>query len=65
MSSIISSTHRARIQVLFLTKAKCHNSVSGVLVDQHTPLEEVFIFIDTATYDQIERDVKVDTIQHN
>ena len=33
--------------------------VSGVLVDQHTPLEEVFIFFDTATYDQIERDVKV------
>ena len=33
--------------------------VSGVLVDQHTSLEEVFIFFDTATYDQIERDVKV------
>merc|ERR1712013_633444 len=33
----------------------------SVLVDQHTPLEEVFIFFDTATYDQIERDVKVTT----
>ena len=36
--------------------------VSGVMEDQHTPLEEVFIFFDTATYDQIERDVKVNTI---
>ena len=36
-----------------------HICVSGVLVDQHTALEEVFIFFDTATYDQIERDVKV------
>ena len=26
---------------------------------QHTPLEEVYIFFDTATYDEIERDVKV------
>ena len=37
-----------------------HICVSGVLVDQRTVLEEVFIFFDTATYDQIERDVKVD-----
>ena len=26
---------------------------------EHTPLEEVFIFFGTATYDEIERDVKV------
>ena len=26
---------------------------------EHVPLEEVFIFFDTATYDEIERDVKV------
>ena len=38
-----------------------HICVSGVLVDQHTALEEVFIFFDTATYDQVERDVKVNT----
>ena len=31
------------------------------MVIEHTPLEEVFIFFDTATYDQIERDVKVNT----
>ena len=30
----------------------------ALLVD-HTLLEEVFIFFDTATYDEIERDVKV------
>ena len=41
-----------------MTRNEC---VPGVLVDQHTPLEEVFIFFDTATYDQIERDVKVNT----
>ena len=29
-----------------------------MLVD-HAPLEEVYVFFDTATYDQIERDVKV------
>ena len=44
----------------FLINASKHICISGVLVDQHTPLEEVFIFFDTATYDQIERDVKVD-----
>ena len=41
------------------TKAKFRLSVSGVLI-KHAPLEEVYIFFDTATYDQIERDVKVD-----
>ena len=46
----------------FLTNASKHICISDVLVDQHTPLEEVFIFFDTATYDQIERDVKVNTI---
>ena len=40
-------------------KAKFPLCVSGVLVE-HAPLEEVYIFFDTATYDQIERDVKVD-----
>ena len=29
---------------------------------EHTELEEVFIFFDTATYDQIERDVKVNSL---
>ena len=31
-------------------------------MDQETPLEEVFIFFDTATFDEIERDVKVNTM---
>ena len=50
---------RQPMLVHLLTKAKSHNCASGVSVDQHTPLEEVFIFFDTATYDEIERDVKV------
>ena len=33
-------------------------------MDQHTPLEEVFIFFGTATYDQIERDVRVTKTTH-
>ena len=49
--------------VLFIDKeAKSHICISGVLVDQHTPLEEVFIFFDTAGFDEIELDVKVNTI---
>ena len=36
--------------------------ISAVLVDQHTTLEEVYIFFETAQYDQIERDVKVNTL---
>ena len=35
--------------------------ISGVLVDQQTPLEALIVFFDTATYDRIERDVKVHT----
>merc|ERR1712098_341866 len=31
----------------------------SVLVDQQTPLEELIVFFDTGTYDEIERDVKV------
>ena len=41
------------------TKAKFRLCVSAMLIE-HAPLEEVYIFFDTATYDQIERDVKVD-----
>ena len=62
MSSICGLTRMNPTQV----SASSHQStqspdlfVSGVLLDQHTPLEEVFVFFDTATYDQIERDVKV------
>ena len=29
---------------------------------EHGPLEKVYIFFDTATYDEIERDVKVNTV---
>ena len=33
-------------------------SISAVVIE-HAPLEAVYIFFDTATYDQIERDIKV------
>ena len=45
-------------RMLWFTKAKHHLCISGVTLE-HAPLEEVYIFFDTATYDQIERDVKV------
>ena len=49
--------------VLFNNKeAKSKICISGVLVDQHTPLEEVYIFFDTATYDEIELDEKVKSL---
>ena len=32
---------------------------------EHLPLEKVYIFFDTATYDEIERDVKVNTVHSN
>ena len=43
---------------LFFTKADWHICIlAGVI--EHAQLEEVVVFFDTATYDQIERDVKV------
>ena len=45
-------------RMLWFTKAKHHLCISGVTF-KHAPLEEVYIFFGTATYDQIERDVKV------
>ena len=38
-------------------------SVSATVIE-HAPLEAVYIFFDTATYDQIERDVKVSVFQN-
>ena len=35
-----------------------HICISGALIE-HAPLEAVYIFFDTATFDEIERDVKV------
>ena len=46
-------------RIHLFTKAKFHLCFSAVMLE-HAPLEEVYIFYDTATYDQIERDVKVD-----
>ena len=36
----------------------CSISILAVVIE-HAPLEAVYIFFDTATYDQIERDIKV------
>ena len=36
-----------------------HNISISAVVIKHAPLEAVYIFFDTATYDQIERDIKV------
>ena len=45
-----------------VTRVTFYICISAVLVDQHTTLEEVYIFFETAQYDQIERDVKVNTL---
>ena len=42
----------------FHTKANRHLRISGAVIE-HSPLEAVYIFFDTATFDEIERDVKV------
>ena len=34
------------------------DSENGIYFNPPTPLEEVYIFFDTATYDEIERDVR-------
>ena len=34
-------------------------TISKNILVEHSPLEEVYIFFDTTTYDEIERDVKV------
>ena len=39
-------------------RSNWHILISASVIE-HAPLEAVYIFFDTATYDQIERDVKV------
>ena len=52
--------------MLLSAKDKNHHCFSAVIVE-HAPLEELYVFFDTATYDEIERDVKVNpaTIANN
>ena len=38
-----------------------HIHLFPAAVLEHAPLEAVYIYFDTATYDEIERDVKVET----
>ena len=37
----------------------CKSNSHPAAVIEHTPLQSVYIYFDTATYDQIERDIKV------
>ena len=46
--------------MLLFAKENNHLCFSAVIVE-HAPLEELRVFFDTATFDEIERDVKVNT----
>ena len=63
MSNIYCLTRRNTTQVskaAFFSLGQVSHIFPAALVE-HAPLEEVYIFFDTETYDQIERDVKVNT----
>ena len=48
----------------FWAKSNWHICISGALIE-HAPLEAVYIFFDTATFDEIERDVKVGVLNQH
>ena len=47
------------LSIMFLFSGAKLISLISVAMIEHPPLEAVFVFFDTATFDQIERDVKV------
>ena len=55
VSTLLISQH---LIVGFFSPTNRFTSLSAVTVE-HAPLEAVYIFFDTATYNEIERDVKV------
>ena len=57
MSSILSSTLTKKTSVRISNIHHIHLLPASVL--EHAPLEAVYIYFDTATYDEIERDEKV------
>ena len=57
MSSISSLTQTTQTSVSG-TLPSIYSLLSGEIME-HAPLEAVFIYFDTATYDEIERDEKV------
>ena len=59
MSNILDSTQTTQTSVSFLKALLNWRILIPAAVIEHAPLEAVYIFFDTATYDQIERDVKV------
>ena len=48
--------------MLLFMRTNWHICISAVVIE-HAPLEAVYVFFDTATYDEIQRDVKVTTFQ--
>ena len=57
MSSISTSTPKKKTLVSTFGIDHVHLLSASVL--EHAPLEAVYIYFDTATYDEIERDEKV------
>ena len=57
MSSILDSTQTMKTSVSAFELRKAYLFLATTL--EHAPLEAVYIYFDTATYDEIERDEKV------
>ena len=57
MSSILASTQSIKTSVSDFELRKIYLFPATTL--EHAPLEAVYIYFDTATYDEIERDEKV------
>ena len=57
MSSILDSTQSMKTSVSSFELWKVYLFPATTL--EHAPLEAVYIYFDTATYDEIERDEKV------
>ena len=58
MSSILDSTQPMKTSVSNFELRKIYLFPATTL--EHAPLEAVYIYFDTTTYDEIERDQKVD-----
>ena len=56
----VSITYLRNNETFFLSKI-----IFAVATVKYASLHAVFIFFDTATYDEIERDVKVDSVNNH
>ena len=60
MLNIFSLTQTSKTWVSFkIPKHLCKSDSRAAAMIEHAPLQSAYIFFDTATYDEIERDVKV------